>query len=426
MKLRYLTYTGALVAVAVVIYFLASGVTGSSAVAYKLATVSRGNIETTVTATGSLSPVTTVEVGTQVSGTIDSVFVDYNDRVQRGQILAVLDTALLKATVLEAEANVEKARAQLDEAESDFKRNKALFESKLISEADFIPYRVALATQQAALKSADAALQRARRNLQYAVIRSPINGIVIGRNVEAGQTVAASLSTPTLFIIAEDLSRMEILADVDESDIGQIKVGQDVRFEVATYADKEFSGTVKQVRLQPQTVSNVVTYTVVVGASNDDGLLLPGMTATLDFITDQRKDVLLIPAGALRFRPSEKQLADFRKRRQSQMESASDRHAGLAADSTGVDGSRVRFARGTSGSSSQEGMSMVWYLDSLGHLAAAPVIAGLSNGSMTEVLRSRVLKEGMRVITGLDESGASGETGSQPRMGRGFRPPRGF
>ena len=227
---------------------------------YQLAAVVRGDLESTISSTGTLNPVTTVDVGTQVSGTIDSVFVDYNDNVRQGQLLAVLDTSLLKLMVFDAEAGLARTEAQLEQARSDYNRNDELFQRKMISEAEFLPFKVSLRSQEASAQSAEAALERARQNLSYAVIRSPINGTVIVRNVEAGQTVASSFSTPTLFRIAEDLSRMQILAEVDESDIGLIKAGQQVRFEVQTYSDKTFTGTVTQVRLQPQTVSNVVTY----------------------------------------------------------------------------------------------------------------------------------------------------------------------
>lgn len=199
---------------------------------YQFAQIARGDLESTISSSGTLSPVTTVEVGTQVSGTISKIYADFNDQVKKGRLLAVLDTALLKASLQDVGANLDKARAQLEQAQADYNRNKNLFEENLISDADFLPFQINLKLQQAAVKSADAALQRAERNLKYAYIYSPINGTVIQRNVEEGQTVAASLAAPTLFEIAEDLSKMEILAEVDESDIGLIKVGQPVRFDV--------------------------------------------------------------------------------------------------------------------------------------------------------------------------------------------------
>jgi HlyD family secretion protein len=278
-------------------YLLVFGRSTSGTVDYDFGTVARGDIENTVSATGT---VTTVEVGTQISGTIDSVYVDFNDHVKTGRLLAVLDTTLLKIAVLDAQSSLSRSEAELQQAQADYDRNKSLFDRRLLSGADFLTYQVNLRVQKAAVQSAEAALARAQRSLDLAVIRSPITGIVASRNIESGRTVATSLSSPTLFRIAEDLSRMEVLADVDESNIRYIRSGQETRFEVASYPDKKFSGTVKQIRLQPNTVSNVVTYTVVVEAANPEGLLLPGMTATIEFVTDRRADVLLVPNRAVR------------------------------------------------------------------------------------------------------------------------------
>ncbi len=383
---------------------------------YEFSTVTRGNIENTVSSTGTLAPVTSVEVGTQVSGTIDSVYVDYNDEVREGQILAVLDTTLLKAAVLDAEATIQRTEAALEQAQAEYDRNKVLFDRELISEMDFLPYSVGLKTQNANMTSAQAALDRAKRNLSYAVIRSPIHGTVIERNVDAGQTVAASLSTPTLFIIAQDLSRMEILADVDESDIGQIKDGQQATFQVLAYADKNFSGTVKQIRLQPKTVSNVVTYTVVIESRNDEGLLLPGMTAMVDFITEKRDSVLMIPSKALKFQPSQEIVAKFRAERERAMQNRSGPPGGAPPDSAAM---AARFGGGQRGTAGQHrNFSMVWFVDSLGQVMGAPLRTGLSDGTNTEVVGSRVLHEGMQIIVGTKTT----ESGQRAAEG----PPRGF
>ena len=270
---------------------------------YQFAEVRRGTLETTVSSTGTLAAVETVEVGTQVSGTIARIDADYNDRVSKGQVLAVLDQALFTAQVNEAEASVAKARAGLAQAEDEFRRNQPLFDKGFLSAQEFLPVRIGVDTARAALAAAEASLARTRTNLAYTVIRSPIDGTVIKRSIEAGQTVAASLNTPTLFLIARDLKQMQIEADIDESDIGQIRVGQAVRFTVQSYPGKTFTGTVSQVRLQPRTISNVVNYTVLVEAANPDGLLLPGMTATLDCVVSRAENVLLAPNAALRFQP---------------------------------------------------------------------------------------------------------------------------
>ena len=371
---------------------------------YEFVELTQGNIENTISSTGTLSPVTTVEVGTQVSGTIAAVYVDFNDRVREGQLLAILDTVLLKISVNDAQAGLERAEAQLEQAQSDRDRNLALFKDALISEGEFIPFRVNLKNQQAAYKSAQASLERAQRNLKYAVIRSPINGMVINRNVEAGQTVAASFSTPTLFQIAEDLTNMEILVNVDESDIGMVKEGQRARFQVQAYMDKIFEGSVKQVRLQPVTISNVVNYTVVVSAKNDENLLLPGMTATVDFIIENKKDVLLVPKSALRFQPPEKIVTAFREQRRKEMESMPDsvrekRHQQQQGMGSGGGSNGAASFRQHSNN-----MTALWYLDEKGNLAMDPVGIGISDGTNTEITRSRHLKAGIKVISAILDS----------------------
>lgn len=383
-------------------------------VQYQFAKISRADLENTISASGTLSPVTTVDVGTQVSGTVDSVFVDYNDEVREGQLLAVLDTALLKSSLTSAEADLERSEAQLEQAEADFKRYKQLYEKELISEADYLPYEINVKTQKANLKSSRASLDRAKRNLDYAVILSPISGTVISKGVESGQTVAASFSTPTLFQIAEDLSRMEILVEVDESDIGLIETGQSARFEVQAYSDKIFEGAVRQVRLQPTTISNVVTYTVVVDAANDDGLLLPGMTATVDFITDSRENVLVIPNTALKFSPSEDEMVNAFEKRRSQMNAKRD------SSGTGQPSPVVRNRTGQS----PEDMGRVWYLGDDGSLEMAMLKIGLSDGVNTEIVMSRDLKEGMEIIS-KSESSTSSSSNQNSNRGFGGRPPGG-
>ena len=376
---------------------------------YKFTDITRGDLENTISSTGTLSPVTTVDVGTQVSGTIARVYVDYNDKVVKNQLLAVLDTFLLKASVLDAEAGVTKAEASLAEAQAEYDRNLSLYEKQLISEADFLPAKYTLKTKEAEMKSAETALVRARRNLGYAYIYSPIDGIVIAKDVEEGQTVAASLSTPTLFQIAQDLSHMEILAAVDESDIGMIEVGQPVRFEVQAYDDKVFEGTVRQIRLQPETVSNVVNYTVVVNAVNDENLLLPGMTATVDFITEQREDVLIVPKSALNFSPSEDEMKVFHERMRKER-SGPDMTGGEAA--TGEE-------RKSPPGQIPEDVGFLWFLDNNGLLAMEPVNIGMSDGINTEITPSRTLTEGMQVITGQTDKDNS-DSDSDKKAGNMF------
>lgn len=287
-------------------YFWAQQKSPEQRMQFTFGQIERGNFELTVSSTGTLAAVETVEIGTQVSGTIDRIMVDYNETVKNGDVLAVLDQSLFKVAIQNAKAGLLKAQAELKEAESEYKRNKPLYEKGFISEQEFLPFDTAVTTSKASLLSAQATLQQAEIDLEHTVITSPIDGIVIDRSVDAGQTVAASLSTPTLFLVAKDLRQMQIETNVDETDIGQIQKGQRVRFTVQSYSDRIFNGTVRQIRLQPETVDNVVTYTVIVEASNESGLLLPGMTATADFIVHYTQNALLVPVAALQFNPGRK------------------------------------------------------------------------------------------------------------------------
>ncbi|WP_020677244.1 efflux RND transporter periplasmic adaptor subunit [Geopsychrobacter electrodiphilus] len=277
--------------------------------------VRRGVFERTVSSTGTLAAVETVTVGTEVSGTIDQVRVDFNDHVKKGEVLATLKPDLFNAAVADARATVDKATADLAQAERELERNQPLFAQGYLSEQEILPLRYNVDRGRASLASAQASLSRASINQRNSTIRSPIAGTVIQRSVDAGQTVAASLNTPTLFIIARDLSRMQIEADVDETDIGQIHPDQAVRFSVQSYPERNFTGRVRQVRLQSKTVQSVVTYTVIVSADNPDRLLLPGMTATVDFVVEHLDDSLLVPTSALRFAPEEKKPGTPRKKR---------------------------------------------------------------------------------------------------------------
>jgi HlyD family secretion protein len=385
---------------------------------YTFDKITRGDLLNTVSSTGTINAVSTVEVGTQVSGIIDQLYVDFNDQVQKGQLLAVLDTVLLKTTLMDAQANVEKAKAQLEQAKADYDRNLPLFQKKLISEAEFLPIQIQLKTQKANLTSAQASLERAQRNLKYAFIHSPINGTVIQRNVEEGQTVAASLQAPVLFVIAEDLSKMEIHAQVDESDIGMIKDGQKVTFSVQAYPDKIFNGVVRQIRLQPTTVQNVVNYTVVIDAANNDNLLLPGMTATIDFIVEERKDALLVPNTALRFQPSDEVMKSFFANERKRFESMPD-----SLKSKMRFGGNFQPGQNSGNASGQrpKDSGRVWYLDNTHNLAMARFKTGATDGKVTEIVKSRDLEQGMQVIIGMKQNG-NGKNTNTSNQPRGFRP----
>jgi HlyD family secretion protein len=273
---------------------------------YRTQAVDRGDVVQTITANGTLSPLTVVEVGTQVSGTVYKVHADFNDEVEEGQVLAELDPALLQATLKESEANLENARATLELARSNVARTEALFRKNLAPDSDLDQARERVKVGQAQVKIAEAKVERDRTNLRYAVIRSPIGGVVINRAVNVGQTVAASFQTPTLFQIAQDLRRMQIDTSVAEADIGSLSPAFPVSFTVDAFPDQRFDGRIREVRLNPTIQANVVTYNVVVEADNPDGNLLPGMTAHVTIQVAERKDVLRVPNAALSYRPKEK------------------------------------------------------------------------------------------------------------------------
>ena len=275
----------------------------SAKMKWTTAKVETGDVNVNVTATGTLSAVTTVQVGTQVSGIIDKINVDFNSKVKKGQIIAEIDKTPLIAALQDANASLAKAHSTVTQTQRDYERMKKLLSLKAIAQSD---YDVSLSNWEVAVaveKSALAQLNRAQINLNYATIYAPIDGVVISRAVDVGQTVAASFSTPTLFTIANDLTKMQVLASVDEADIGQVKLGQEVSFTVDAYQAETFKGTVTQIRLQPTTVSNVVTYTVVIDVPNKDMKLMPGMTTNITVHVEDHSDVLRIQSKALKYNP---------------------------------------------------------------------------------------------------------------------------
>ena len=269
------------------------------------AAVTQTTIATTISATGSLEPVDQVEVGTQVSGDISKIYVDFNSKVSKGMVIAELDKSKLKATLTQAEIAYKSAETDFKYKESTFNRVKKLSESNSASAVELETAEYNMNSAKLAVERSQNEVNQAKLNLSYATIRSPIDGVVLKRAVEVGQTVAASMSTPTLFVIAKDLSQMKVMADVDEADIGQVKAGQRVEFTVDAFQDDKFKGTVQEVRLSPTTTSNVVTYTVVISAENPDQKLLPGMTATCTIVTQEIEDAVAIPVKALKFTPAE-------------------------------------------------------------------------------------------------------------------------
>jgi len=270
---------------------------------WRTATVERGDVTIIITATGTMNADTSVDVGTQVTGKIAKVLVDFNSVVKRGQILAILDTTLLYANKIEASAAMQKAVLAANQARRDYNRDLKLFNVKVTALADFEQTKINYQTANVNLTSARAELSRARINLQYATIKAPISGQVISRNIQVGNMVIASFNSPTLFTIANDLTKMQVQANVDEADIGQVKMGQKAKFTVDAFPKDVFSGTVTQVRRQPVILQSVVNYVVIVEIANPDLKLMPGLTANLNIFVDEHTNVLRIPTSAFRFEP---------------------------------------------------------------------------------------------------------------------------
>lgn len=277
----------------------------------KTVTAQKANVTTMITATGTIEPITQVEVGTQVSGVVEKIYVDYNSVVKEGQLIAELDKTNLKASLTQAQAAYDNAVSQRNYTQTINDRQKTLFDNQVISKSDYDDSQYNYQTAKGTVTQRYSDLQQARTNLGYANIYSPIDGVVLSRAIDEGQTVAASLSTPTLFTIAQDLEEMQVEADVDEADIGQVKEGQRVNFTVDAYIGETFEGVVTQVRLDPTVTSNVVTYTVVIKADNPDLKLKPGLTATISIYTLELNDVLTAEAKAINFTPETELLATY-------------------------------------------------------------------------------------------------------------------
>ena len=285
--------------------------TGKSAVTLETAMTERIEITSSVTATGTVEPVTKVDVGTQVSGIVDKLYADYNDIVKAGQVIAEMDKVNLQAELVSSQAQLSAAKTEYEYRQKEYNRIKTLHEKELVSDSEYDSSYYQYETAKNAYSQAQASITKVKRNLSYATITSPIDGVVISRAVEEGQTVAAGFETPTLFTIAKNLTDMQVIADVDEADIGQVKEGQSVTFTVDAYPDDVFKGEVQQVRLEATTTSNVVTYEVVITAPNPDLKLKPGLTANVTINTLDEQNVLSVPTKALRFTPDPEVLEEI-------------------------------------------------------------------------------------------------------------------
>lgn len=302
-KNKKLIIVGIIIAIIALVLYNIFKPSQDAVVEVKTIKAKKGDVTTLVTSTGTIEPITQVDVGTQVSGVVEKIYVDYNSEVKEGQLIAELDKTNLKAAVVQAQASYNNALSQKNYTETIYKRQKTLYDNQVISKSDFddanYDYQVAKGTVSQRLSE----LKTAQTNLEYANIYSPINGVVLSRDIDEGQTVAASYSTPTLFTIAQDLKEMQVEADVDEADIGNVKEGQRVTFTVDAFIGETFEGEVTQVRLDYTETSNVITYTVVIKADNPDLKLKPGLTATVSIYTLELKDVLTAEAKAINFKP---------------------------------------------------------------------------------------------------------------------------
>lgn len=360
----------AIAIIATVTIFMRSNKRQPITIIYETAKVERATISNSVTATGTIEPVNKVEVGTQVSGIISKIYVDYNSIVKKGQVIAELDKINLESELASAKANLASSKSELDYQETNYKRMKALHDKGFISDDDFdiadLSYKKAKEAYLVQLQT----VQKAQTNLGYATITSPIDGVVLSKDVEEGQTVAASFSTPTLFTIARDLTDMQVVANVDEADIGNVRDGQRVTFTVDAFPDDTFEGRVKQVRQQGEEESNVVTYEVVISAPNNDLKLKPQLTANVNIYTEEIENVVSVPAKALRFSPSKEMMND---------------------------GEKIKDCNAT---------NKLWIKET-NILKAYPVKTGITNGIRTQILEG--VKEGTAVITNAKAKGGTEE-----------------
>lgn len=358
------------VAVVIIIAIVAWALSGGKKeeqITFDTAAVAPANIMNSITATGTIEPVTSVTVGTQVSGIVSKLYVDYNSVVKKGQVIAELDKTNLMSQLNSAKTQLATAQSQLNYQTTNFNRYKTLYQKGLVAADDFDNAKLSYTQAKEQVASAKEEVQRAQTNLGYATITSPIDGIVLSKSVEEGQTVAASFSTPELFTIAQDLTNMQVVANVDEADIGDVKEGERVSFTVDAYPDDTFEGTVKQVRQEATTTNNVVTYEVVISAPNADLKLKPGLTANVTIYTAERKGVLSVPSKALRFTPQKETVGKMK-----------------IVDQTGNAKNKIWTIEGNS-------------------IVAHKVNIGMTDGTNTQILNG--ISAGVKVVTGLNVTG---------------------
>jgi HlyD family secretion protein len=412
---------------------------------YKIEALKRGDLQALVVTTGTLNPVITVDVGSQVSGKIANLYVDFNSTVKKGQVIAELDPEFFLTRVKQDEANyrssvaslegskvtLDNTKRQLDRALSMFEKELISYEEKEASETQYYSAKANLQSAEARLEQVKSQLDSSKVDLSYTVIKSPIDGVVINRAVNIGQTVAASLQAPILFQIANDLSKMQVECSVDEADIGKVKEDQDVTFTVDAFTEDQFSGKVAQVRYSPQVVQNVVTYTTIVELENPDLKLRPGMTATVSIVVGEAKDKILVPNSALRFTPdlSQEEIMElFQAMRQmrggqsgqSQQSDGQRERSNVQRSSSPPSGFQGQGGMRGSGRHGSRQASRVWMQDESGNLQIVMIRTGVTDNNYTEVI-SGDLKEGQEVITGAESTSSSRRSSSMGSMMRMMR-----
>jgi HlyD family secretion protein len=430
---KWIIGTAVLVVVLVIIFALTTfHKNKNNGPRFKTEAIKKGNIEALVVTTGTLNPVTTVDVGSQVSGKIENIYVDFNSEVKEGQVIAKIEQSAFlarlqqnKANYQSAVAGVEKAKVTLDNHKKKYDRSLDLFNKELISyeekeaaETQYYSSKADLQSAEAKLEQAKSQLDSSEVDLEFTIIKSPIDGVIINRNVNVGQTVAASFQAPLLFQIANDLSKMQVECSVDEADIGKVKEGQRVTFTVDAFPDDNFTGTVSQVRYSPEVVQNVVTYTTIVAVENPEMKLRPGMTATVSMVVGEAKDKLLVPNSALRFTPQftqeemQEMFAAMKRERQSNR-ADSAQTGGVATVQQGSQSFPSGFQPGRNGQgtgmSQRKDVGRVWVVGENGKLKPIMLRIGVTDNSYTELVRGQ-LEEGQEVITGVNQ----GEGGGNP------------
>jgi len=408
MKKRTLIITSAVAVIVIaVIVALKPFSKKEAAVTFDTVKVEKGNITSTVTATGTIEAIKTVNVGTQVSGILQHVYVDFNDNVKQGQLLARLDETSLQAQLDQSQAAVNQAQAQLTYQEATFNRLKVLKDKELVAQGDYDQALYNYENAKGSLANAKFALARAKVNLDYATISSPIDGVVLNRAVEEGQTVAASFNTPTLFTIVNDLTKMEVQTSVDETDIGKVQKDQRVEFTVDAYTDMKFEGTVSEVRLQPVTTNNVVTYVVIISAPNPEKKLMPGMTASATIYVEEKANTLLLTGKAVRFTPDKAYLMKMFSKMQAsgsmpKMPEGAPSASGNMPQNMQVGQSNAALPSGgmTFGAANTDPKTKtVWVKDEKMGLRPNVIKIGIDNGNSVEILSG--LKEGDEVVVSL-------------------------